>query len=93
MEIRKKSNSTWNGYLKKEPIQFSITVKAIEIGNWTIEANARTPPTGDAWVGGIDFLYLSVSENSAEVRKDRPFPKPRECEDMYIDGELVKCTV
>lgn len=69
-------NATWKGYVKNEPKQFSILVKAIRIGNWTIEANIRSPPTGSEHVGGRDWTYVSVFENKGIISKE-PFPLPK----------------
>lgn len=85
-------NSTWSGYLKKEPTQFSITVKAVQTGNWTIEAKARSPPTGDTYFDGRDSIYITVLEDRSMI-SGTSFSKPAEpCAEMYIDGELVRCT-
>jgi len=87
-------NPEWEGELSviKPEINFSIIIKAIKTGNWTIEGYAQTPPNGQYWFGSREFIYISVMEKSAII-SDVPFIEPSEpCEDTYIDGELVKCT-
>lgn len=75
----------WKGYVKNEPQQFNVKVKAIKIGNWTIEANARSPPTGRGYEGGRDWIYVSVLEDNGIV-SEKPFPLPkREGSDMATD--------
>ena len=86
---------TWEGELEKES-SFSIVIMSVETGDWTIEGTARNPPTGETWIGGRDFIYISVREWRSIIM-DGPFPKPtKPCEYMYmyIDGELVlvRCT-
>lgn len=60
----------WEGYLKNEPQQFSATIKAVEIGNWTIKARIRSPPTGKAYLGGGDNIYISVLEDKGIIYSD-----------------------
>ena len=67
----------WAGKVEPE-INFSVVVRSVKIGNWTIEGISRTPPTGETWMGGRDFIYLSVTENGSFISKKR-FKEPREC--------------
>lgn len=61
---------SWEGDIPKGgSIQFEATVQAIKIGNWTIEAAARTTSAVDSWIGGRDFIYVSVLENSASISR------------------------
>lgn len=83
-------NIVWKGKLEAS-INFSIVIKAIKIGNWTIEGSVRSPPEGEAYFGGRDFIYITVLKDNAII-SDTPFPKPAEsCVDSYIDGELIQC--
>lgn len=70
---------TWEGYVKNEPQQFSILVKAVEVGDWTIQARARSPPTdtGEGYIGGGDNIYVSVLEDKGII-SEKSFPKPKE---------------
>jgi hypothetical protein len=55
----------WSGVLKEnEEFQLKAIIKAIEIGKWTIFGGA--PGLGD-------YLYISVSEDSAYISEE-PFP-------------------
>jgi len=76
-------NLSWSGkVMKDEPVQFDLTVKSVKIGNWTIKANARSPPEGDAYIGGRDWIYISIFEDKGIISED-PFPLPkREDRDM-----------
>jgi len=80
----------WRGMVSSEE-EFSITVKAVEKGDWTIEGKARSPPTGQTYMGGIDFIYLSIGKYWSNTRITA-FPKPVEpCVERYFEGELVHC--
>lgn len=71
----------WEGYVKNEPQQFSATIKAVEIGNWTIKARIRSPPTGKAYFGGGDNIYVSILEDKGILYSDHtrtPFKLPKE---------------
>lgn len=70
-------NLIWEGEIKKN-ISYSILVKSIAVGNWTIEGNARTPPEGETYFGGRDFIYLTVTEDDAWFNKER-FREIKEC--------------
>ncbi len=84
-------NLTWQGLLKPET-NFSIVIKSIKTGNWTIESTVRTPVTGNTWFGGRDFIYITILEDNAIV-SETPFQKSAEsCEEIYVDGELLQCT-
>ncbi|MFH1840082.1 MAG: hypothetical protein ABH849_02945 [Nanoarchaeota archaeon] len=74
-------NPTWHGYIKNEPQQFNIKIKAVKIGNWTIEAKARSPPEGGARFVGDGNLYISVYEDKGVVYEDNSFKTTlRKCE-------------
>ena len=66
----------WEGIIKPEvpEINFSILIKSVKTGDWTIEGRAKTPPTGSTYFGGRDFIYISVMEDEAII-SDVPFPK------------------
>ncbi len=66
----------WNGTLKRS-FEFDIGVRAIKVGNWAIEGIARTPPTGESFFGGRDFIYISVGRYISYTRES-PFPKKSE---------------
>lgn len=70
-------NPIWEGEIENN-ISYSIIVKSIEVGNWTIEGNARAPPEGETYFGGRGFIYLTITENSAWINKER-FREIKEC--------------
>src|SRR3989344_3520501 len=72
-----KGNLEWEGKLQKEA-NFSVIVKSVKVGNWTIEGIARNPPTGDTFSGGRDFIYILIGEQSSFIQ-EWPFPEEREC--------------
>ena len=84
-------NSIWQGEYKEleSGVEFNIVIKAIKIGNWTIEGNARAPPTGEGFIFWKDAIYISIMEDETIIR-DTPFPEPP-CVNRYINGELVRC--
>lgn len=68
-------NPTWKGYLKDikdKPQQFSISVKAIQTGNWTIKARAGREHLGS----GFDYVYISVLEDKGIISEES-FPLPK----------------
>lgn len=69
-------NTTWIGLMGTES-QFSLTIRAVKTGNWTLKASSRIPPNGTEetgyFTGGWDRLYLSVLEDSG-VLHEEPFP-------------------
>lgn len=76
----------------KSETTFKILVKAVKTGDFTIEGTARFPSYGTFYMGGRDFIYISIRERWSNV-KNNPFPIPiKPCEEIYIDGELVRCT-
>lgn len=52
---------------------FNFSIRTVETGNWTIEADAGYFITEDSWYGNVDYIYISVSEETAWVSKT-PFP-------------------
>lgn len=62
-------NPSWRGYVKNEPQQFSITVKAVKIGNWTIEARARNLVLQGS---GFDYMYISIFEDKGILTDEPP---------------------
>ena len=84
-------DTTWKGALEPQ-IEFSIVVRAIKTGNWTIEGFARNPPTGSYWEGAKGFIYITVMEDESIIWNE-PFSQPIiPCEEEYVNGELVRCT-
>lgn len=67
-------NLKWQGYLKEnEAVQIEGTIKAVKTGTWAIQFLATAnPPTGFNALE-TKFLYVSVSDNTAEVN-DTPLP-------------------
>jgi len=64
---------SWRGdILKDGRVEVRAVIKAIKVGNWTIEATAGYPFAGDGWYGDVDRLYIHVSEDSAYV-SETPF--------------------
>jgi hypothetical protein len=63
----------WEGDLAVDtPIQFKATIKSIKIGDWGIEAKALYLPYEGACYVGVDYLYISVFQDSATVSHRRP---------------------
>ena len=63
---------SWSGSLpEKGKTDLKALIKAVKVGNWTIEAKAGYP-IGGGWYSNIARIYLSVSENSAYIILD-PF--------------------
>ena len=63
---------SWRGDLpEKGKIDLKAVIKAVKIGNWTIEAKAGCP-IGEGWYSDVARIYLSVSENSAYISSN-PF--------------------
>jgi hypothetical protein len=48
---------------------FNFSIRTVETGNWTIEADAGYFPDENSWYGDTDRLYVSVSEETAWVSK------------------------
>ena len=81
----------WEGELQKE-VNFSITIRAIKVGNWTIEGLARSPPTGETFSGGRDFIYISVGKHNSFIQ-EWSFPEPWSCpngENCAIAGRFSR---
>ena len=76
----------------KPETTFKIAVKAVKTGDFTIEGIARTPSKGLEYMGGRNFIYISVGKYWSNI-KNKPFLKPAPpCEEVYIDGEISHCT-
>mgnify|MGYP001603250859 CR=1 FL=1 len=66
----------WNGELKAgSPITLSAIVRVNKVGNYTIEASAKhyfgepsaEYPLGDSWVGDVENICFSASEDKATI--------------------------
>lgn len=55
--------------------EHSVTVRAVEKGDWTIEGIARSPPFEAIYFGGKDTVQISVYQYWAFIRY-YPIPKP-----------------
>ncbi len=65
---------SWRGSLPEGgKTELEATIRAVKIGNWTIEARAGYP-IGAGYYGEVARLYVSVSENSAYI-SPTPFPE------------------
>jgi len=63
-----KGDLSWLGDIPANGIiEVKSVIKAINVGNWTIEATAGYSVTEDSYYGDVDRLYISVSEDSAYV--------------------------
>lgn len=63
-----KGDFSWLGDIPANGmIKVKSVIKAIDVGNWTIEATAGYSVTKDSYYGDVDRLYISVSEDSAYV--------------------------
>ena len=62
-------NLSWHGdIVANGQKSFSAIIKSAKTGNWTIEARARYP-ISNGWYVGSDYLYISVSKDTALVSK------------------------
>ena len=59
-------------------IELVAIIKAVKVGNWTIEATAGYYLTKDSWYGDVDRIYVSVSKDSAYI-SETPFSTSTEC--------------
>jgi len=65
---------SWQGDIAPDGQEsFNFSIRTVETGNWTIEADAGYFITEDSWYGSVDYIYISVSEETAWVSKT-PFP-------------------
>ena len=63
-------STSWVGDIHEDgSVELMAIIKAVNVGNWTIEATAGYYLTKDSWYGDIDRLYISVSEDSAYISK------------------------
>jgi hypothetical protein len=69
-------NVNWHGTITgDEWVEFKVKVKAVQNGEWKVEAKARTPPTGDSWWGDIERFYVLIKDDEILV-SEAPFTKP-----------------
>lgn len=62
------SGSTlWYGDINGSQVEFSVMIKPVTTGNFTIECVATSTMDDNSSFGDRDFLYLSVSENNTTV--------------------------
>jgi hypothetical protein len=66
---------------------FKFTIKSVKTGNWTIKAKAGYLFGEDGWYGNLDYLYISVSEETALVSKT-PFLSGDTGERRLDDSEI-----
>ena len=70
-------NLSWKGDIASNGQgKFKFMIKSVKIGNWAIEARAGYLPRGPGggWYGDTDYIYISVSEDSAQV-SEKPLVK------------------
>ncbi len=57
-------NSNWSGDITENgTVKFSTMIKAVKMGEWIVEADARTYTSPDSWFGGKDIIYFIVCED------------------------------
>jgi hypothetical protein len=62
-------NLSWHGDIPPDGEEsFSVVIKSVKTGNWTIEARVRHP-ISDGWYVDSGYLYISVSEDTALISK------------------------
>src|SRR3989338_1308890 len=61
-------STQWDGSLIENITKnLTMTIKVNTTGNFTIEANARDPPSGTTYMGAREFIYLEVTDTNTIV--------------------------
>jgi len=64
-------NLSWHGDIVANGQEsFNVVIKSVKTGIWTIEAGAGYPIIPYDWCGASDYLFISVSEDTALVSKE-----------------------
>ncbi|MDI6916316.1 MAG: Ig-like domain-containing protein [Thermoplasmatales archaeon] len=67
-------NLSWQGNLTPEDkVELNATIKSVENGNWAIEAYMQYDTPNGSIIGGRDYLYLTVLNDSAWMNNGPPF--------------------